>query len=141
MTTANWVAASNWRATTYMAGDAVVFDDTATGTTTLSLTAANVIPDSVQFDNTNLVYTLQGPYGIAGSGPLAVTGGGPVTLATRIPTRSDDDQCGHARSGERQSGEQQHGHRRAEIGLISTPTAARLQASPCSGLSAAATSA
>ena len=57
----NWVLASNSATTTdFISGDAVVFDDTATGTTTVTLNGSDVTPGSVQFNNSAKNYTLNG---------------------------------------------------------------------------------
>ena len=66
--------------TDYIEGDNVLFDDTALGTTAISVSAANVSPSATTFNNLNKAYTLSGPFGIAGTGGLAVTGGGNVTI-------------------------------------------------------------
>ena len=80
-TTGNWVRASNGASTTYEPSDAVLFDNTATGTTALSVAASNVSPSLVTFNNTTKSYTVNGPGGIVGGAYLNVTGGGLVTLA------------------------------------------------------------
>ena len=87
-----WTAGSNWvlnnstSQTTFVTGDTVVFDDTAGttagGTTTVSISGANVSPSSVTFNNNAFNYTISGTNGIAGSGPLTVNGTGSVTLST-----------------------------------------------------------
>jgi autotransporter-associated beta strand protein len=87
-----WTAGSNWvlnntvTQTTFVAGDTVVFDDTAGttvgGTTTVSISGANVSPSSVTFNNNAFNYTISGTNGIAGSGYLTVGGTGKVTLST-----------------------------------------------------------
>ena len=61
-TTTNWVNASSLLPTDYHDGDAVQFDDTVTGTTTIKLVAA-VQPGSVTFNNTLTNYTLVGTNG------------------------------------------------------------------------------
>ena len=85
-----WTAGSNWvlnnstSQTTFVTGDTVVFDDTAGtagGTTSVSISGANVSPSAVTFNNNNFNYTLSGTNGIAGSGLLAVNGTGSVTLS------------------------------------------------------------
>ena len=48
--------------------------------TTVSISAANVTPSSVVFENTSLPYTINGPYAIAGTTSLAVNNTGSVTL-------------------------------------------------------------
>ncbi len=78
----NWnTADSNWTrsgsSTTYTSGDQVVFDDTATGSSTVSIPAA-VTPSTITFNNTTKNYTLSGP--VAGNAALVVNGGGQVTL-------------------------------------------------------------
>ena len=79
----NWVLASSpSTATNFILGDAPVFDDTAgTGTTTVKISAANVAPSSVIFNNNSLSYTLTGAFGIAGSGSLTMNGSGSLTIA------------------------------------------------------------
>jgi autotransporter-associated beta strand protein len=84
----DWLSTSAWTlqpsnsATTYISGDADIFDDTAIGTygSTVSLNSGNVAPASVTFNNFGLNYTVSGNYGITGSGALSVQGGGTVTL-------------------------------------------------------------
>ena len=79
----NWKLAIAGSATNFLAGDTVVFDDTATGagTLTVSITAANVAPSAVTFNNNAKNYLLKGPFGITGSASLVLTGSGSVTLA------------------------------------------------------------
>ncbi len=86
-----WTSASNWvlnnssSQTTFVAGDTVVFDDTAGttagGTTSVSISGANVNPSSVTFNNNAFNYTISGTNGIAGVGSLNVNGTGSVTLS------------------------------------------------------------
>jgi autotransporter-associated beta strand protein len=80
-TTANWKLNLLGSATTYMQGDAVVFNDNATGTTNVNVTTT-VNPASVTFGNSGKTYTLSGPGKISGNTGLQVSGGGLVTLAT-----------------------------------------------------------
>ena len=69
-------------ATNFIQGDAAVFDDTAgTGITTVNVSAGNVSPASVTFNNNSLSYTLTGAFGITGIASLAVNGGGSLTIA------------------------------------------------------------
>jgi len=86
-----WVAGStgangNWRlitagtATDYIAGDVVLFDDSAT-TTAITLSTAHVSPSVVNFANSAKDYTLGGDFGIA-SGTLNKSGSGTVTIST-----------------------------------------------------------
>jgi fibronectin-binding autotransporter adhesin len=77
----NWVLASNSSPTDFLAGDAVVFDDTAGTNTTVSISGTgNVYPISVTFSNLNQSYLIQGTHSIAGSAALAVNGGGLVAI-------------------------------------------------------------
>lgn len=89
----NWVvgttgAAGNWKLITagtktdYVAGDTVLFDDSVTtGTTAVSISAANVSPALVTFNNINKPYTISGAFGIAAGGVIK-TGTGNVTFST-----------------------------------------------------------
>lgn len=82
----NWVTNV---ATDYIEGDAVTFNDSATGTTTVNLTM-DVNPTSVSFNHSAKDYTLQstGVVGIA-SGLLTKTGTGVLTI-TNANTFSGD---------------------------------------------------
>jgi autotransporter-associated beta strand protein/T5SS/PEP-CTERM-associated repeat protein len=64
-------------------GRHVVFNDSATGTTNVNITTANVNPTSTTFDNSTRNYTISsgGGFGIA-SGLLTKNGSAAVTLAT-----------------------------------------------------------
>lgn len=64
---------------TYLEGDMVLFDDSATGSTDLTLDTA-VSPLSVTFDNDTKDYTLSGTGGIAGGTLVTKTNNGSVTL-------------------------------------------------------------
>jgi len=90
----NWVvgstgASSNWKLLTsgtptdYIQGDAVFFNDSAEGTTAVNISAADVSPTSVTFNNSTLSYTLgsTGGFGIAGTAALTKTGTGTVTIS------------------------------------------------------------
>jgi len=92
-TNGNWQLAgqTNWNLSlagtgaTYLATsgveDAVVFNDTATGTKTISLSSGNVAPPRVTFDNsTGNDYVINGPGAISGSGSVFVNNTGSVTL-------------------------------------------------------------
>jgi fibronectin-binding autotransporter adhesin len=82
-------SAVNWRLqtagtpTTFIATDDVVFNDTATGSTTIDISAANVLPTTTTFSNSTLDYavTSSGGFGI-GSGSLTKNGSGLVRLDT-----------------------------------------------------------
>jgi autotransporter-associated beta strand protein len=77
----NWVLHSNAATTTdYLEGDNVLFDDTATGTTTVDVSVANVSPGSVAFNNAGKSYTITGSKSIAGSGALTKSGAGSLTI-------------------------------------------------------------
>lgn len=82
-TTTNWVDALTSAATTYLEsavpGDSVVFDDTASGTTTVNLTT-NLSPVLVTLANTNKTYVFNGPGNLSGTTPLVKNGGGLVIL-------------------------------------------------------------
>jgi autotransporter-associated beta strand protein len=93
-TTGNWVvgttgANANWKLQTagtptdYIEGDAVVFDDSATGVTSVDISAADVAPVSVVFDNSSLSYTIasSGNFGITGTGLMIKNNTGAVTIA------------------------------------------------------------
>ncbi|NBW87509.1 MAG: hypothetical protein EBR23_11980, partial [Planctomycetia bacterium] len=73
---ANWTLASNAATpTNFIAGDAALFDDTAAATT-VTISAADVSPVSVTFNNTYRDYVLQGGYGISGGTGLTKAGYG-----------------------------------------------------------------
>ena len=82
--TATLAAPKNWKigaaTTDYVNGDIVLFDDTATGTTTANLSATNVTAGAVLFTNSTKNYTLQGTYAITGGGGLAKSGSGTLTI-------------------------------------------------------------
>jgi len=80
--TANFSA--NSTPTNYADGDAVTFDDSATGSTSVTIASA-VSPSSVTFNNSSKSYVIAGApigssYSIAGGTFFNVTGGGAVTL-------------------------------------------------------------
>jgi fibronectin-binding autotransporter adhesin len=78
----NWMSASSGTATNFITSDLAVFDDTATGTTTVSISGTgDVSPGSVTFNNNILNYTLQGPHGIVGVTGLVKNGSGSLTIA------------------------------------------------------------
>jgi autotransporter-associated beta strand protein len=74
----NWTLNSN--ATDYINGDQITFDNTANGTTNVSITDATVTPTSVTFNNTSLSYTIGGAGAIAGSTAVTLMGTGSVTI-------------------------------------------------------------
>lgn len=86
-TTATQASPKNWKlintgtATDYVAGDIVLFDDTATGTTSVVVSDGNVSPLSTTFSAFGADYTLSSPggFGIA-TGSVTLNGSGSVTL-------------------------------------------------------------
>ena len=80
--TKNWKLSSAGTPTDFVTNDAVQFDDTATGTTTVNLTA-NVSTANVSFNNSTKNYTIQsaGAFGIT-AGTVLKSGTGAVTLST-----------------------------------------------------------
>jgi autotransporter-associated beta strand protein len=89
----NWTTAvipspKNWMlggatATDFITSDAVVFDDSATGTTAVEISDADVSPVSTRFDNNTKSYTISSAagFGIA-TGFLTKSGTGTVTINT-----------------------------------------------------------
>ncbi len=79
----NWTLAVAGTATDFLTNDAVTFDNSAagTGTLTVSITAANVAPSAVTFNNDGKNYLVQGAFGITGGASVSKTGSGTVTLA------------------------------------------------------------
>ncbi|MBP7951705.1 MAG: autotransporter-associated beta strand repeat-containing protein, partial [Verrucomicrobiales bacterium] len=75
--TTNWKVPSN----TYMHLDNVTFDDTATGSSTVTLNRAHM-PMATVFNNSLLTYTLNGAGRISGSGGVTFNGTGTVILDT-----------------------------------------------------------
>lgn len=88
----NWVVGStgpngNWKLVTlntqtnYIQGDVVLFDDSAAGVTvTVAISAADVSPAVVNFNNSK-PYLINGPFGIAG-GAVNKDGSGNLTIST-----------------------------------------------------------
>ena len=75
----NW--SNSGTASAYTEGALVTFDDSVgAGSTTVAITAADVNPAGVIFNNSAKSYTLQGPFAIAGGAYLNVSGGGLVTV-------------------------------------------------------------
>jgi fibronectin-binding autotransporter adhesin len=88
--TANLVAPKNWKliasgaTTDYIDADSVRFDDSATGTTSINISAGTVNPTSTTFANSAKNYTIasSGGFGIGGGGFLVKNGTGNVTIST-----------------------------------------------------------
>ncbi len=77
----NWnTTALNFGATAYVDGNAVLFDDSATGSTAVTINTANVTPTQVTFNNSSKNYTISGSYGIAGGAQLTKNGTGTVSI-------------------------------------------------------------
>ncbi|EDY20610.1 autotransporter-associated beta strand repeat protein [Chthoniobacter flavus Ellin428] len=77
----NWKLITGGTATNYIEGDTVLFDDSATGTTTIDISAANVAPTLTTFNNSTLSYVIgsSGGFGIS-TGGLVKNGTGSVTF-------------------------------------------------------------
>jgi fibronectin-binding autotransporter adhesin len=80
-TTQNWQLVTLGGPATYINLDEVLFDDTASGTTTINL-ATSVTPTAVTFNNPAKTYTLSGAGGIGGATGLTKQGAGRTILAT-----------------------------------------------------------
>ncbi len=82
--TQNWKLNPGGAPTTYInnPGDSVIFDDSASPSSTTVSLALNVLPSSVTFNNSVNNYTLQGSFGIGGSTGLMKTGTGMLTILT-----------------------------------------------------------
>jgi autotransporter-associated beta strand protein len=77
----NWVLSTNGSTgTDYLAGDSVVFNDSATGTT-VNINVADVSPSSIVFNNLTKDYVVGGSKGIAGATGLSKQGAGSLTLS------------------------------------------------------------
>lgn len=77
----NWQLITAGTATNYQNLDAVLFDDSAAGTTTIDVGSA-FTPSAVTFNNPTKTYTLNGTGGLAGTTGLIKQGAGRVVLAT-----------------------------------------------------------
>ena len=76
--TRNWELASSSIATNFVAGDQVIFDDSAvTGSVAL---AADVAPGAILVNNRDIGYSFAGAGGITGGGSLVKQGAGSLTL-------------------------------------------------------------
>ncbi len=75
----NWALMIGGGSTTFINGDVVRFDDSATSTA-VSIGAAGVQPSTAQFDNNSLDYTLAGPGGIT-AGALIKSGSARLTVS------------------------------------------------------------
>ena len=81
--TVNWQEANSGTPTRYLqfgtSVDSVLFDDTATGTTTINLTTS-LSPNSVTVNNSTLAYTFSGAGKLTGATTLLKTGSGTLIL-------------------------------------------------------------
>ena len=77
--TQNWINIGTGLPTYYLQGDAVAFDDSASGTTTVNLVAA-VTPVRITINNTNLAYTLTGSGSINGAVGITKQGTGSFAI-------------------------------------------------------------
>ncbi len=77
-TTANWLASGS--PTAYAQNDAVLFDDTAAGTTTVNLTTA-MKPLTLTMNNATKTYTFTGSGNLSGSQGLVKQGAGTLIVA------------------------------------------------------------
>ena len=74
----NWNLINAGTATNYIANDALLLDDTATGTT-VDISGADVAPAVATFDNSTKDYILQGSHGLS-SGSIVKNGTGNLTI-------------------------------------------------------------
>lgn len=77
--TTNWIDLITGNPTTYHDGEPVLFDDTATGTTTVNV-STTVKPGSVTFNNTQFPYTLTGSGSISGTTGVLLEGSNTVSM-------------------------------------------------------------
>ena len=80
-TTANWIELSTSAAANYADGNAVLFNDSASGTTSVTL-GVTVSPAKVTVNNTNLSYSISGGGKISGATGLTKQGSGSLALNT-----------------------------------------------------------
>lgn len=77
----NWKLITSGQATNYISGDTVLFDDSAAGTTTVDISAANAAPTVTTFNNSTKDYVISssGGFGISNGG-IVKNGTGKVTI-------------------------------------------------------------
>ena len=75
----NWKLASNGSPSTYIASDAVLFDDSATNKS-VAINAGNIAPGSVTFSNSAGTYALSGSNSITGVTSLSKSKNGVLTI-------------------------------------------------------------
>ncbi len=80
----NWKLIGTSAATDFIQGDAVLFDDSATGPTTVEIANGDVSTTGTTFNNSNKNYTIGSVSGfrITGNGALVKSGSGSVTFTT-----------------------------------------------------------
>jgi hypothetical protein len=78
----NWKKTSDSTPADYGNGAAVIFNDSATGSLTASINAADVSPASVVFNNSTKAYVVNGTRGIAGSATVLKQGTAKVTISS-----------------------------------------------------------
>lgn len=78
--TGNWALVVAGTPTTFIAGDIVLFDDTATNTA-VNIDTANVSPTVTTFNNSTKSYTIAGGFGIA-AGSVIKNGSNSVTISS-----------------------------------------------------------
>ena len=78
-TTGNWTGGTGL----YADGGIAIFNDTATGTTNVTVNQALVKPGLVSFNNSSLIYSVTSSSGdvIGGAGSVSLSGGGTVALS------------------------------------------------------------
>ncbi len=81
-TTGNWKATVGGSAAEYADGINVVFDDSATGSLTANINAADVSPTSVTFNNATKDYAVTGTKGIVGEATVLKQGEAKVTISS-----------------------------------------------------------
>jgi len=80
-TTSNWKLASNGVATTYIEGDNVVFNDSATQIFSINL-SGTLLPTYITVNNSSHNFSFNGSGSIGGSGGLTKAGSGTFTINT-----------------------------------------------------------
>ncbi len=78
--TKNWALVNGGTPTDYVQADVVLFDDSAANTV-VDISAADVSPNGVTFDNSSKNYTLQGSRGISGAVSIVKSGSGSLTIS------------------------------------------------------------